>query len=219
MKKLRVTLAKDTDAALKAAAERDALAAQVSAAQAENDKLNFQIGHLERAFAGGGVALAEETPTKAKREKVLAALAQADVTPNTRVRLDKSIAAAGGGDKKKKQKKQQKTAKPAAQNEFDRGNFAANAQALSATALASTIAERYLSELGKTGAGTAAAEAIEQVRPRPSPPMDVTLPRGGCLQTAAQRGPLVNPFDAGAPQHGCTRMPFPDFGELRRSDG
>jgi hypothetical protein len=95
LKALRVTLAKDTDAALKAAAERDALKAQVSAAQAENDKLNFQIGHLERACAGGGVALAEETPTKAKREKVLAALAQADVTPKTRERLDKSIAAAG----------------------------------------------------------------------------------------------------------------------------
>jgi hypothetical protein len=44
----------------------------------------------------------EETPTKAQRAKVLAALAQAEVTPNTRVRLDKSIAAAGGGGKKKK---------------------------------------------------------------------------------------------------------------------
>ena len=51
LKALRVTVAADTEAALKLSAERDALNAECEKMQANNSKLENQITHLKRALA------------------------------------------------------------------------------------------------------------------------------------------------------------------------
>ena len=53
LRELRTALAKETEAANGAAAEREKLAAEVSALEADNGKLEYQIGQLKKSLAAG----------------------------------------------------------------------------------------------------------------------------------------------------------------------
>lgn len=78
-------------------AERDALAEQVKTAQAKNDKLRYQLAHLQKSAAQGGVVAAPAT-AQAAASSTSAAAAAAKQAQQARVAKMQQGAGASAGD-------------------------------------------------------------------------------------------------------------------------